>query len=76
MVDLYLNRPKPLKVLSHHFVLNPEPAGMTVLQVCSGIQLSDCEPTDYKSQPGSSVCGIFQASVQQWVAISSSRGSS
>ena len=34
-----------------------------------------CNPMDY-SLPGSSVCGIFQARVLEWVAISFSRGSS
>ena len=34
-----------------------------------------CDPTDY-SLPGSSVHGIFQARILEWVAISSSRGSS
>ena len=32
-----------------------------------------CDPMDY-SLPGSSVCGIFQAGVLEWVAISFSRG--
>ena len=34
-----------------------------------------CNPTDY-SLPGSSVHGIFQARVLEWVAIAFSRGSS
>ena len=34
-----------------------------------------CDPMDC-SLPGSSVCGIFQARVLEWVAISFSRGSS
>ena len=34
-----------------------------------------CDPLDY-SPPGSSVRGILQARILQWVAISSSRGSS
>ena len=34
-----------------------------------------CDPMDY-SLPGSSVFGIFQARVLEWVAISFSRGSS
>ena len=34
-----------------------------------------CDPMDY-SLPGSSVHGIFQARVLEWVAISFSRGSS
>ena len=34
-----------------------------------------CDPVDY-SPPGSSVHGIFQARILEWVAISYSRGSS
>ena len=34
-----------------------------------------CDPMDC-SPPGSSVCGILQARILEWVAISSSRGSS
>ena len=41
------------------------------LQLCPTL----CDPMDY-SPPGSSVHGIFQARILEWVAISSSRGSS
>ena len=34
-----------------------------------------CDPVDC-SQPGSFIHGIFQARILEWVAISSSRGSS
>ena len=34
-----------------------------------------CDPMDY-SLPGSSIHGIFQARLLEWVAISFSRGSS
>ena len=37
--------------------------------------LTLCDPMDCRL-PGSSVCGIFQARVLEWVAISFSRGSS
>ena len=37
--------------------------------------LTLCDPMDC-SLPGSSVCGIFQAIVLEWIAISFSRGSS
>ena len=37
--------------------------------------LTLCNPTNY-SPPGSSVCGILRARILEWVAISSSRGSS
>ena len=43
----------------------------SVVQSCPTL----CNPTDC-SPPGSSVHGIFQARVLQWVTISSSRGSS
>ena len=38
-------------------------------------RLTHCHPMDY-SLPGSSVHGIFQARILEWVAISFSRGSS
>ena len=41
------------------------------LQSC----LTLCDPMDH-SLPGSSVHGIFQARILEWVTISSSRGSS
>ena len=40
-------------------------------QLCPAL----CDPMDY-SPPGSSVHGIMQARILEWVAISSSRGSS
>ena len=47
---------------------------VVVVQLLSRVQLFckliDCSP------PGSSVCGIFQARILEWVAISFSRGSS
>ena len=44
--------------------------------MCSVIEscLTPCNPLDY-SPPGSSVHGIFQAGILEWVVISSSRGS-
>jgi len=42
-----------------------------VAQLC----LTLCDPMDY-SLPGSSVHGILQARILEWVAISFSRGSS
>ena len=45
-----------------------------VLTCCSHVQLF-CDPMDY-SLPGSSVCGISQSRMLEWVAISASRGSS
>ena len=47
------------------------PVCVWVTQSC----LTLCVPMDC-SPPGSSVCGIFEARIQEWVAISSSRGSS
>ena len=46
---------------------------MCVLSRFSCVQL--CDPMDY-SPPGSSVHGIFQARILEWVAISFSRQSS
>ena len=42
-----------------------------VAQLCPTL----CEPMDY-SPPGSSVLGILQARILEWVAIPFSRGSS
>ena len=42
-----------------------------LLQSC----LTLCDPTEHSS-PGSSVHGILQARILEWVAVSSSRGSS
>ena len=42
-----------------------------VTQLCQTL----CDPMDY-SQPGSSVQGILQARILEWIAISFSRGSS
>ena len=49
----------------------------TPLGCCSNTQSCPtlCDPVDY-SPPGSSVHGILQAGILEWVAISSSRGSS
>ena len=44
---------------------------MSVIQSC----LTLCSPMDY-SPPGSSVRGLFQARILEWVAMSSSSGSS
>ena len=44
---------------------------MLVAQSCPTL----CDPTDC-NLPGSSVCGILQARIMEWVAISFSRGSS
>ena len=55
-------------------LFNPESESKTeseVTQSCPTL----CNPTDY-SLPGSSVHGIFQARVLEWVAIAFSRGSS
>ena len=46
---------------------------MTITQSLSCVQL--CDPMDC-NLPGSSVHGILQAKILEWVAISSSRGSS
>ena len=47
------------------------------VHACSVVQscLTVSDPTDY-SPPGSSVHGVFLARILEWVAISSSRGSS
>ena len=46
-----------------------------IMCVCAQSDPTFCDPTDC-SPPGSSVHGISQASILEWIAISSSRGSS
>ena len=46
-------------------------ACVCMLSCLSSVQL--CKPVDF-SLPGPYVCGIFQARILDWVAISSSRG--
>ena len=61
--------------------LGPEQATLALLWInhwaCSVAKLclTLCEPMD-RSPPGSSVHGIFQTRILEWVAISYSRGSS
>ena len=43
--------------------------------VCLSVCLTLCDPMDY-SLPGSSVHGVLQARILEWVAMPSSRGSS
>ena len=47
----------------------------TIMCVCAQSCLTLCDSIDH-SPPGSSVHGILQARILEWVAISSSRGSS
>ena len=58
-------------VASHHVLLSfaPYTNMVCVLVVSDSWRPMDCSP------PGSSVHGIFQARILEWVAISSSRGS-
>ena len=51
--------------------------GFTVCMRAQSLRLSPtlCDPMEC-SPPGSSVCGILQARVLEWVAVPSSRGSS
>ena len=53
------------------YIKEPEIVGISVTQSC----LTLCDPMDY-SLPGSSVHGILQIIILEWVAISSSRESS
>ena len=61
-----------------HHLPNPHPLPFPPrMACCSFAQLCStlCSPMDY-SLPGSSVHGIFQAKILEWVAMPSSRGSS
>ena len=52
-----------------------ETGGLQSIHVCS-VTKSCLPPCDLIGLPGSSVHGIFQARILEWVAISFSRGSS
>ena len=59
---------------------NPPLLRICVIRLCSATQQWGCDQVvcdsmDYRP-PGSSVYGILQARIQEWIAISSSRGSS
>ena len=64
--------------LSHHnqqcLNLYSHPFSCVCAQLLSCVQLF-CDPMD-SSSPGSSVCGISQARILEWIAISSLRRSS
>ena len=57
-----------------HISLLLVPGHLKLLEVILSV-LTLCDPVDY-SLPGSSVHGISQTRILEWVAISSSRGSS
>ena len=52
-------------------VLPPPAHGGSIAESCPAL----CDPLDW-NLPGSSVHGVFQIGMLEWVAISSSRGSS
>ena len=74
---LFLRQFKYLHLLLTHLLLFSIHSPYDARRVCSVPMLCPtlCETTDC-SQPGSSVYGVFQARMLEWVAISSSRGSS
>ena len=68
-----------LTALPVSFLLLPHPQSSSQsVCMCSVTQMCPtlCDPMDVCSLPGSYVHGIFQARILEWVAISSSRGSS
>ena len=58
-----------MSVCWYHIIL------IMCLCICARSYLAPCNPVDC-SPPGSSVHGVSQARILEWVAISSSRGSS
>ena len=68
-----------MNMLTPNHTLEEENSGMkrnlAVKCLVTKLCLVLCSPLDC-SPPGSSVCGIFQARILKWVAISFSRGSS
>ena len=74
-----LHLPKHLshcvRVVCVSFLLDSKYLESVCVWVCALSCLTLCNPMDY-SLPGSSVRGIFQARILEWVSISYSRGSS
>ena len=68
-----LNLERGLGPLARHSTSGPSFA--VCCSLVTKLCLTLCDPTDC-SWTGSSVCGIFQARIQEWVAISFSRRSS
>ena len=61
----------------HHYVLSTQHMAWPQSCCCCVLAQSRpilCDPMDC-SPPGSSVCGIFQARILEWIVISFSRGS-
>ena len=65
------------RIASHPQNLKPKHLCLlrTFICVCAQVHPTLCNPMD-SSLPGSSVQGIFQTRILEWVSISSSRGSS
>ena len=63
-----------LYILYIYFFFNLGAHPMAYVPACVFSRVRLCNPMDY-SPPGSSVHGIFQARILEWVAISSCRGS-
>ena len=63
---------KPLEIVKAAYYREGDYVFPSHVQVC---WVSPCDPMDY-SPPSSSVHGILQARIREWVAMSSSRGSS
>ena len=83
-VVLRFSCPRACRILTPHLEIKPgSPAleggfltiGPRVKVIVAQLCLTLCDPMDC-SPPGSSVCGILQAKILEWVAIPFSRGSS
>ena len=74
---IFCNSPKSLSIIILIITSKSQLLYLSCVCVCVCAQscLPLCDPMDY-SPPGSSVHGIFQARILEWVAISYSRGSS
>ena len=66
-----------VQVLQYNFqlLLLPSLESVKIKVLVPGSRLTLCDPMDC-SPPGSTVDGILQANILEWVAISFSRGSS
>ena len=71
MIITPLKTTTTFSISSHDRVKKKKKGKFLVVQLCSTL----CDHMDY-SPPGSSVHGIFQARILEWVALPFSRGSS
>ena len=70
-----LTRPRAEHIYTNYFISSSQQPYRAVCMLVTQLCPTVCDPMDY-SLPGSSVYGILQARILEWIAILFSRGSS